>query len=57
MGQAQRVWLIYFPREMEQVQAIGAGNPALDWLGDRYAGVRQEQFGDLVVALYQWEEP
>jgi hypothetical protein len=57
VGEAQRVWLIYFSREMEQVQAIGAGHPALDWLEDRYAGVRQEQFGDLVVATYQWEAP
>lgn len=65
VGTAQRVWLVYFPREMEEMQALGAEHPALAWLegrsaagsGPRFVEVERGQFGDLVVALYRRGEP
>jgi hypothetical protein len=57
VGQAQRVWIVYFSREVEEVQAMGVGHPALNWLERRFALVEQQCFGDLVVALYRREAP
>ena len=57
VGQAQQVWIVYFPREVEEVQAMGGGHPALNWLEHRFALVEQQCFGDLVVALYRREVP
>ena len=57
VGQAQRVWIVYFPREVEEVQAMGVGHPALNWLERRFAQVEHRCFGDLAVALYRQEVP
>jgi hypothetical protein len=57
VGAAERVWLIYFPREVEEMQALGAEHPALAWLEGRFTEVSREQFNDLTVARYQREEP
>ena len=56
VGEAQRVWLIYFPREVEEVQALGVEHPALSWLADDFVEAERRWFGDLVVALYCREE-
>ncbi|MBN1811550.1 MAG: glycosyltransferase family 39 protein [Anaerolineae bacterium] len=53
VGAAERVWLIYFTEEMEQVEE----HPALAWLEGRFVEVKQERFNDLVVALYRREGP
>jgi mannosyltransferase len=52
----ERVWLIYFPREVEEMRALGAQHPALTWLDARFVQGDQNRFGDLVVALYRQEE-
>jgi hypothetical protein len=57
VGKAERVWLVYFPREMEEMQVMGSEHPALIWLESRFALAGQEHFGDLVVAFYRQEEP
>jgi 4-amino-4-deoxy-L-arabinose transferase-like glycosyltransferase len=57
VGQAGQVWLVYFPREMEEVQALGTEHPALAWLEGRFVEARQERFSDLVVTLYRREGP
>jgi hypothetical protein len=57
MGTAEQIWLIYFPREMEEMRALGVEHPALIWLEGRFSEMGREQFGDLVVALYRREEP
>jgi mannosyltransferase len=69
VGEAERVWLVYFPREVAEVQAMGAEHPALAWLegrpstgsstgsGRRFVRAGQERFGDLTVALYRREGP
>jgi 4-amino-4-deoxy-L-arabinose transferase-like glycosyltransferase len=49
VGTAGRVWLVYFPREVEQ---MGGEHPALDWLEGRFVEVKRARFNDLVVALY-----
>ena len=56
VGEAQRVWLIYFSREVEEVQALGAEHPTLSWLADGFVEVGREWFGDLIVALYRRED-
>jgi 4-amino-4-deoxy-L-arabinose transferase-like glycosyltransferase len=57
VGEAERVWLVYFPRELEEMQASEGEHPALAWLEGRSVQVRQEHIGDLVVALYRREDP
>jgi hypothetical protein len=52
VGTAERVWVVYFVEQMEQM----GRHPALA-LGDRFAEVEQERFNDLVVALYRQEGP
>jgi len=57
VGGAGRVWLVYFPREMEEMRALEGEHPALTWLEGRFVQVEQERFGDLIVALYRREDP
>jgi 4-amino-4-deoxy-L-arabinose transferase-like glycosyltransferase len=53
-GETERVWLIYFTEETEQMDGQ---HPALAWLEGGFVEVEQERFNDLVVALYQWGGP
>jgi 4-amino-4-deoxy-L-arabinose transferase-like glycosyltransferase len=53
-GEAERVWLIYFTEETEQMEGQ---HPALAWLEGGFVEVEQERFNDLVVALYRREGP
>jgi 4-amino-4-deoxy-L-arabinose transferase-like glycosyltransferase len=53
VGTAERVWLVYFTEEMEQMEE----HPALTWLDGRFVEVEQQRFNDLVVALYRQEGP
>ncbi len=53
-GTAERVWLVYFPREMEE---MGGEHPAMTWLEERFVEVGQSRFSDLVVSLYRREGP
>jgi hypothetical protein len=55
VGGARQVWLIYFPREVEEVEALGVEHPVLLWLSDRFVRVDEQRFNDLVVALYRRE--
>jgi len=55
VGSAERVWLVYFPREMTETRAMGENHPALAWLEDRFVPVEQTYFNDLVAALYRRE--
>jgi hypothetical protein len=57
VGEARRVWLVYFDREVEEVRAMGVEHPALGWLQVRFVEVERERFNDLVVALYRREGP
>jgi hypothetical protein len=54
---AQRVWLISFERELEEVRALGVEHPALAWFKGRMVRTGEQRFEDLVVALYEREEP
>jgi mannosyltransferase len=56
VGEAERVWLVYFSREIEEMRASGGEHPALAWLEGRFVQVGQEHFSDLMVALYRREE-
>lgn len=53
VGEAGRAWLVYFPRE---VQEMGENHPALAWVKDRFVLLEETRFSDLVVALYQRQE-
>ena len=57
VGTAERVWLVYFPREMEEVRAMGLEHPVLAWLEGRFVEEQRQPFADLTVALYQREGP
>jgi len=57
VGAAQQVWLVYFPREVEEMRGMGAEHPALHWLEGRFDKAGQERFNDLVVALYRRRGP
>jgi len=52
VGVSRRVWVIYFLREVDEMQAIGINPPALSWLEDRFVEVERVEFNDLAVALY-----
>jgi hypothetical protein len=54
VGSAERVWLVYFPREVDE---MGGEHPALTWLEGNFVEVEQGRFNDLVVALYRREGP
>jgi hypothetical protein len=56
VGDARRVWLIYFPREMGEVRAPCGGYPDLPGLSSRFVRVDERGFGDLMVALYRRED-
>jgi 4-amino-4-deoxy-L-arabinose transferase-like glycosyltransferase len=57
VGGAERVWLVYFPREMEEVRASEGEHPALAWLEGRFVQVGRKRFSDLIVSLYRREDP
>jgi mannosyltransferase len=57
VGEAERVWLVYFPREMEEMGVSQGEHPALAWLEGRFVQVGQEHFSDLIVSLYRREDP
>jgi len=55
---AQRVWLVYFPRESEELRALGvAEHPVLAWLDAHMATVGEQRFADLAVVLYERTAP
>jgi hypothetical protein len=49
VGAADRVWLVYFPLEVEQ---MGGVHPALTWLDGGFAETDRKAVGDLMIALY-----
>ena len=57
VGQAGRVWLVYFPREMEEVQALGLQHPALVWLKNHYRETARSSFNDLDVLCFERKVP
>jgi hypothetical protein len=57
VGTAQRVWIVVFSEEVEQMEATVGEHPALAWLERRFTEVGRERFSDLVVAHYRREEP
>lgn len=54
VGAAERVWLVYFPREVEE---MGGEHPALTWLEGEFVELERREFTDLTVALYQRKGP
>lgn len=56
VGDARRVWLVYFPREVDEVRALGGEVPDLPGLSGRFVRVDERGFGDLMVALYRRED-
>jgi mannosyltransferase len=52
-GGADRVWLVYFQREVEEAGAAGREHGPLLWIQERYCELSQTRFVDLNVALYQ----
>jgi mannosyltransferase len=55
VGEAEQVWLIYFTREVDEMQALGMEHPALVWLQGRFVEVARKQFADLAVVRYRRE--
>jgi hypothetical protein len=56
VGAAERVWLVYFSRELEEIRALEGEHPTLAWLEGGFVQVGQERFSDLIVALYRRED-
>ncbi len=55
---ADQLWLVYFPREVAETEALLGAHPALSWLeGAGFVEAEGARFGDLVVALYRREGP
>jgi 4-amino-4-deoxy-L-arabinose transferase-like glycosyltransferase len=54
VGGAERVWLVYFLREVDE---MGGEHPALAWLEGRFTEVERGRFNDLVVVFYRREGP
>ena len=49
-GEAEGVWFVIFPREIDDYLALGYSvHPALEWLESRYSLEHVEPFGDLTV--------
>ena len=57
VGQAAQVWLVYFPREVEEVQALGLQHPALVWLKDHYRETARSSFSDLDILCFERKVP
>jgi len=57
VGTARRVWLVYFSRELAEMEAAGIGHPVLALMDDHFAVTDCQRFADLVITLYQREEP
>jgi hypothetical protein len=53
VGAADRVWLVYFPHEMEAMRSLTPGCSAYCWIERRFVEVGRETFGGLVVAAYE----
>jgi hypothetical protein len=50
VGEAEGVWFVIFPREIEDYVSLGfPEHPALAWLENRYSVERVEEFGELRV--------
>jgi hypothetical protein len=50
VGEAAGVWLVIFPREIEEYRGLGLEqHPALAWLEAHYALLSVEEFGELAV--------
>ena len=53
VGEAERVWLVVFERELQEFRATGVDlHPALAWLDEAFRQVRVEKYGD--VAVYEY---
>ncbi len=57
VGSAEQVWLVYFPREVQEATALGGVHPALSWVDAHLVRAGQAEFNDLVVARYVRREP
>jgi hypothetical protein len=57
-GEANGVWFVIFPREIEEYRELGfAHHPALAWLEDEFALDSLEPFGDLAVYHFVRQGP
>jgi mannosyltransferase len=54
VGTAERVWLVYFPREVEEMEGE---HPVLTWLESIYRQTGGRCFGDLDVVVFERGEP
>ena len=55
VGDANRTWLVYFPREVQETRAIAGEHAPLQWIESHFNEVSKKSFSDMVVALYQRE--
>jgi len=56
VGEANRVWLVVFPREMEEMEALGATSSAQRWLKNRFVKDSEKCFQALSLILYEGED-
>jgi len=56
MEGAKRLWLVYFLREVEEVEDSGGRHPVLERVGEDFILVDQRYFDDLVLARFERRE-
>jgi mannosyltransferase len=55
VGAADRVWLVYFEREMQEAEQGGGEHQVLSWIEDRFRETDRISFSDLSVTLLSRE--
>lgn len=53
VGDADRAWVVYFPREVREARAICGDHAAFRWLDNRFLRAQDQQFSDLMITLYR----
>jgi len=53
VGGVDRVWLVYFEREIEETRQMGEEHVALSWIQDRYRQTERQSFEGLEVVLLE----
>ena len=50
---ADRAWVVYFPREVREARAICGDHAAFRWLDNHFVRGQDQQFSDLMITLYR----
>lgn len=53
VGGAERVWLVYFSRELKEVERAGVEHPVLAWMEQHFEEEMRVAFADLEIVLYK----